>query len=76
MNEELKELEQIVGLQTDRPLKRAFMRMWNRMSEEACTTYGYNTKRKAARDLYKYHKTHNDAVFSAYTPEMRFSAEK
>lgn len=74
INEELKELEQIVGLQTDRPLKRAFMPYGGiRMSEEACTTYGYTPSEKLHEIFTKYHKTHNDAVFSAYTPEMRLA---
>ncbi len=74
INEELKELEQIVGLQTDRPLKRAFMPYGGiRMSEEACTTYGYTPSEKLHEIFTKYHKTHNDAVFSAYTREMRLA---
>ncbi|MEY8543009.1 formate C-acetyltransferase [Dubosiella newyorkensis] len=74
INEELKELEQIVGLQTDRPLKRAFMPYGGiRMSEEACTTYDYTPSEKLHEIFTKYHKTHNDAVFSAYTPEMRLA---
>lgn len=74
INEELKELEQIVGLQTDRPLKRAFMPYGGiRMSEEACTTYSYTPSEKLHEIFTKYHKTHNDAVFSAYTPEMRLA---
>lgn len=67
-----KELEKIVGLQTDKPLKRAFMPYGGiRMSEEACETYGYKPSEKLHEIFTKYHKTHNDAVFSAYTPEMR-----
>ena len=67
-----KDLEEIVGLQTDKPLKRAFMPYGGiRMSEEACETYGYKPSEKLHEIFTKYHKTHNDAVFSAYTPEMR-----
>ena len=67
-----KDLEKIVGLQTDKPLKRAFMPYGGiRMSEEACETYGYHPSEKIHEIFTKYHKTHNDAVFSAYTPEMR-----
>ncbi len=67
-----KDLEKIVGLQTDKPLKRAFMPYGGiRMSEEACETYGYKLSEKLHEIFTKYHKTHNDAVFSAYTPEMR-----
>lgn len=66
------DLEKIVGLQTDKPLKRAFMPYGGiRMSEEACETYGYKPSEKLHEIFTKYHKTHNDAVFSAYTPEMR-----
>ena len=66
-----KDLEKIVGLQTDKPLKRAFMPYGGiRMSEEACETYGYKPSEKLHEIFTKYHKTHNDAVFSAYTPEM------
>ena len=72
IDESMKDLEQIVGLQTDKPLKRAFMPYGGiRMSEEACTTYGYKPSEKLHEIFTKYHKTHNDAVFSAYTPEMR-----
>lgn len=67
-----KDLEKVVGLQTDKPLKRAFMPYGGiRMSEEACETYGYKPSEKLHEIFTKYHKTHNDAVFSAYTPEMR-----
>ena len=66
-----KDLEKVVGLQTDKPLKRAFMPYGGiRMSEEACETYGYKPSEKLHEIFTKYHKTHNDAVFSAYTPEM------
>ena len=69
-----KDLEKVVGLQTDKPLKRAFMPYGGiRMSEEACETYGYKPSEKLHGIFTKYHKTHNDAVFSAYTPEMRLA---
>lgn len=74
IDENLKDLEQIVGLQTDKPLKRAFMPYGGiRMSMEACETYGYTPSKKITEVFTKYHKTHNDAVFSAYTPEMRLA---
>lgn len=69
-----KDLEKVVGLQADKPLKRAFMPYGGiRMSEEACETYGYKPSEKLHEIFTKYHKTHNDAVFSAYTPEMRLA---
>ena len=69
-----KDLEKVVGLQTDKPLKRAFMPYGGiRMSEEACETYGYKPSEKLHEIFTKYHKTHNGAVFSAYTPEMRLA---
>lgn len=69
-----KDLEKVVGLQTDKPLKRAFMPYGGiRMSEEACENYGYKPSEKLHEIFTKYHKTHNDAVFSAYTPEMRLA---
>ena len=69
-----KDLEKVVGLQTDKPLKRAFIPYGGiRMSEEACETYGYKPSEKLHEIFTKYHKTHNDAVFSAYTPEMRLA---
>lgn len=67
-----KELEQIVGLQTDKPLKRAFMPFGGiKMAEEACSMYGYKPSEKFHEIFTKYHKTHNQGVFDAYTPEMR-----
>ena len=72
IDESLKDLEQIVGLQTDKPLKRAFMPYGGiKMAEQAAATYGYEPDEKLHEIFTKYHKTHNDAVFSAYTPEMR-----
>ena len=68
----LKDLEKVVGLQTDKPLKRAFMPYGGiRMAEEACTTYGYTPNPKWDQIFNEYRKTHNQAVYDAYTPEMR-----
>ena len=70
-DESLKDLEQIVGLQTDKPLKRAFMPYGGiKMAVQAAETYGYNVSDKLKEIFTKYHKTHNTAVFDAYTPEM------
>ena len=67
-----KDLEKVVGLQTDKPLKRAFMPYGGiRMAEEACTTYGYTPDPELHKIFTQYHKTHNQAVFDAYTPEMK-----
>ena len=71
IDENLKDLEQVVGLQTDKPLKRAFMPYGGiKMAVEACETYGYEVNDKLKEIFTKYHKTHNTAVFDAYTPEM------
>ncbi len=70
--EECKDLEKIVGLQTDKPLKRAFMPFGGiKMAEEACQTYGYTPDPELHKIFTEYHKTHNQGVFDAYTPEMR-----
>ena len=72
IDDSLKDLEQVVGLQTDKPLKRAFMPYGGiRMAEEAAATYGYQVNPKFHKIFTEYHKTHNQAVFDAYTPEMR-----
>ena len=72
IDENLKDLEQIVGLQTDKPLKRAFMPYGGiKMAEQACTTYGYQPSEKLHEIFTKYCRTHNQAVFEAYTPEMK-----
>lgn len=72
IDESLKDLEQIVGLQTDKPLKRAFMPYGGiKMAEQACTTYGYQPSEKLHEIFTKYCRTHNQAVFEAYTPEMK-----
>lgn len=74
IKDELKDMEAVVGLQTDKPLKRAFMPYGGiKMSEEACTTYGYEPSEKLHEIFHEYHKTHNDAVFDCYTPEMRLA---
>ena len=72
--ESMKNLERVVGLQTDKPLKRAFMPFGGiRMAEEACSTYGYTPSPKLHEIFTKYHKTHNDGVFDVYTPEMKLA---
>jgi formate C-acetyltransferase len=72
IGENTKELEKIVGLQTDKPLKRAFMPYGGiKMAEQACTTYGYQPSDKLHEIFSKYVKTHNDGVFDAYTAEMK-----
>ena len=71
IDESLKDLEQVVGLQTDKPLKRAFMPYGGiKMAVQACETYGYEVSDELKEIFTKYHKTHNTAVFDAYTPEM------
>uniref|UniRef100_I5AUB9 Formate acetyltransferase n=1 Tax=Eubacterium cellulosolvens (strain ATCC 43171 / JCM 9499 / 6) TaxID=633697 RepID=I5AUB9_EUBC6 len=72
IDESLKDLEQIVGLQTDKPLKRAFMPFGGiKMAEQAAESYGYKVNPKFHKIFTDYHKTHNQAVFDAYTPEMK-----
>ena len=67
-----KDLERVVGLQTDKPLKRAFMPYGGiKMAEEACTTYGYKPSEKLHEIFTEYHKTHNEGVFDAYTKQMK-----
>ena len=71
INEAEKDLEQVVGLQTDKPLKRAFMPYGGiKMAEQACSTYGYTPDPELHKIFTEYHKTHNQGVFDAYTPEM------
>ena len=71
IDESMKDLEQVVGLQTDKPLKRAFMPYGGiKMAVQACETYGYEVDPMLKEIFTKYHKTHNTAVFDAYTPEM------
>ena len=72
ISEETKDLEKIVGLQTDKPLKRAFMPFGGiKMAEEACRTYGYTPSPELHKIFTEYSRTHNQGVFDAYTPEMK-----
>ena len=72
ISEETKDLEQIVGLQTDKPLKRAFMPFGGiKMAEQSCETYGYKHNPELHKIFTEYSRTHNQAVFDAYTPEMK-----
>ena len=72
IDESMKDLEQIVGLQTDKPLKRAFMPYGGiKMAEQAAESYGYKVNPKFDQIFNEYHKTHNQGVFDAYTPEIR-----
>ncbi len=74
IKDEHKDLEKVVGLQTDKPLKRAFMPYGGiKMAQEACTTYGYTPNPKYEQIFNEYRKTHNQGVFDAYTPEMRLA---
>ena len=67
-----KDLEKIVGLQTDKPLKRSLQPFGGiRMAEGACKSYGYKVDPEVSEIFTKYRKTHNQGVFDAYTPEMR-----
>ena len=70
--EDGKKLEKVVGLQTDKPLKRAFMPFGGiRMAEQSCEMYGYKPSAELHKIFTDYHKTHSDAVFQVYTPEIR-----
>ena len=72
IDKSMKDLEKVVGLQTDKPLKRAFMPYGGiKMAEQAASTYGYKINPKFSVIFNQYHKTHNQAVFDAYTPEMK-----
>ena len=67
-----KDLEQVVGLQTDKPLKRAFMPFGGiKMAEQSTQMYGYESNKELHKIFTEYHKTHSDAVFDVYTPEIR-----
>lgn len=67
-----KDLEKIVGLQTDEPFKRSLQPFGGiKMSVQACEMYGYNVSDRVKEIFTKYRKTHNDGVYDAYTPEMR-----
>ncbi|WP_028515056.1 formate C-acetyltransferase [Ruminococcus flavefaciens] len=69
-----KDLEQIVGLQTDKPFKRALQPFGGiRMAQQACKEYGYEVDPEVVEIFTKYRKTHNQGVFDAYTPEMRLA---
>lgn len=72
LNPEDPSIEKVVGLQTDKPLKRAFMPYGGiKMAEESLVTYGYKLDPSLEEIFTKYHKTHNQGVFDAYTPEMK-----
>lgn len=72
ISEELKDLEQIVGLQTDKPFKRAFMPFGGiNTAVKACTSNGYEPDKNLIKIFTEYHKTHNQGVFDIYTPEMK-----
>ena len=72
ISEEYKDLEKIVGLQTDKPLKRAFMPFGGiKMAQQACETNGYTPNPKFNKIFNEYSRTHNQGVFDAYTPEMK-----
>ena len=67
-----KDLEQIVGLQTDAPLKRAIMPNGGiRIVEKSCEAYGYEVDKETDYIYHNLRKTHNDGVFSVYTPDIR-----
>ena len=67
-----KDLEQVVGLQTDKPLKRALMTFGGiNMAVNSCKAYGYEVDEEVIKIFTDYRKTHNQGVFDAYTPEMR-----
>ena len=69
-----KDLEQIVGLQTDKPFKRSLQPFGGiRMAQQACKEYGYEVDPEVVEIFTKYRKTHNQGVFDAYTPEMRLA---
>lgn len=72
IDEKQKDLEKVVGLQTDKPLKRAFMPFGGiAMAEGSCEAYGYTPDPALHKIFTEYHKTHNQGVFDAYTPEIR-----
>ena len=67
-------LEKIVGLQTDKPLKRSLQPFGGiRMAEGSCESYGYKVSPELSEIFTKYRKTHNQGVFDVYTPEMRLA---
>ncbi|MBQ9908862.1 MAG: formate C-acetyltransferase [Treponema sp.] len=70
--DEGKELEKVVGLQTDKPLKRAFMPYGGiNMAVQSCEMYGYKVNPELVKVFNEYHKTHNQGVFDIYTPEHK-----
>lgn len=72
ISEQYKDLEKVVGLQTDKPLKRAFMPFGGiKMAEDALKTHGYTPNPELHKIFTQYHKTHNQGVFDAYTPEIK-----
>ena len=72
IDESTKDLEKVVGLQTDKPLKRAFMPFGGiKMAEQACETYGYTPDPELHKIFNEYTTTHNQGVFDAYTPEIK-----
>ena len=72
MDDSMKDLEKVVGLQTDKPLKRAFMPFGGiKMAEQSCQMYGYEPSKELHKIFTEYHTTHSDAVFSVYTPEIK-----
>ena len=72
ISEETKDLEKVVGIQTDKPLKRAFMPLGGiKMAEQACETNGYTPDPELHKIFTEYATTHNQGVFDAYTPEMK-----
>ena len=74
ISDELKDKEKIVGLQTDKPLKRAFMPFGGiKMAEESCETYNYTPNKQLHKIFTDYVRTHNQAVFDAYTDEMKLA---
>ncbi|MBQ8012718.1 MAG: formate acetyltransferase, partial [Oscillospiraceae bacterium] len=69
-----KDLEKIVGFQTDKPFKRSLQPFGGiRMAQTSCAAYGYEVDKEVVDIFTKYRKTHNQGVFDAYTPEMRLA---
>lgn len=74
ISEATKDLEKVVGLQTDKPLKRAFMPFGGiKMAVQACTTNGYTPNPELSKIFTEYSRTHNQGVFDAYTKEMKLA---
>ncbi|WP_374718710.1 formate C-acetyltransferase [Parageobacillus toebii] len=69
-----KDLEKIVGFQTDKPFKRALMPFGGiRMAQQSCEAYGYKVSDEVKKIFTEYRKTHNQGVFDVYTEEMRLA---